>query len=45
MRMAIKRKYERPTTHVVQLQQRMQLLQMSGRGTYDPEDDNPFVQP
>ena len=40
-----KRKYERPTMRVVELQQHAHLLAGSDfgrRGPYDPTDDNPF---
>ena len=37
-----KRLYERPLMHVVKLGETLQLLQMSGREQYEPEDENPF---
>jgi hypothetical protein len=37
-----KRKYEKPTVRVVELQHRTMLLQMSGDRGYDPTDVNPF---
>ena len=37
-----KRKYEKPAMQVFELQQTPQLLQMSDRGPYTPDDDNPF---
>ena len=37
-----KRKYEKPAMQVFELKQTPQLLQMSDRGPYTPDDDNPF---
>ena len=37
-----KRKYVKPAIEVYELQQTVQLLQMSGRDPYDPTDGNPF---
>ncbi len=40
--MKTKQKYERPLMHVVKLGETLQLLQMSGREQYEPENENPF---
>ena len=44
--MTDRRKYERPTMRVVELQHRTMILAGSGgfrgRDPYDPTDDNPF---